>query len=164
LIKKVAGKSLLYQRHISVGKPEFTRSVQSAVREALAYSAAWLTRLSDAVAHPIPDVEKAVRKIALDWGLTQATEEAVKAAILLEHPSQHETLYGLINGLTGAARGLGSDERYTLETRAGDLLERHLRGESLPTVSPSPGNRPSRDTPAPLVVPENGNLALFALP
>jgi hypothetical protein len=160
LIRKVDGKSLLYQRHIALGKAEFALSVQSAVREALAFSAAWLTRLSAAVAHPIPDVEKAIHKIALDWGLTQATEEAVKAAILLEHPSQHETLYGLINGLTGAARSLGADERYTLETQAGTLLERYLKGDALPGPVLLPGGMPSRDTP----IAANGNLALFALP
>lgn len=163
LIRKVDGKSLLYQRHISVGKPGFAQSVQSAVREALAFSAAWLTRLSAAVAHPIPDVEKAVHKIALDWGLTQATEEAVKAAIQSERPSQQETLYGLINGLTGAARGLAADERYALEVQAGDLLERYVKGETIPNiVAPSTSEVHHDSTPL-SPTKENGNLALFGI-
>lgn len=164
LIRRVGGKSLLYQRHISVGKAQFALSVQSAVREALAFSAAWLTRMSAAVAHPIGDVEKTVHKLALDWGLTQATEEAVKAAILLEHPGQHETLYGLINGLTGAARNLGADERYTLEVRAGELLDRYLKGDITPARLPALGSTSSRDTPSSLVRAGNGSLALFTLP
>ena len=47
--------------------------------------------------------------------------------MLLEKPSQHETLYGLINGLTSAARNMAPDERYTLETQAGGLLEDGLK-------------------------------------
>ena len=123
LIRKVGGASMLHQRHIALSRPEFLQSVQQAVHEALAQSAAYLDRLAASVAYPIPNVERTLHKIALDWGLTQATEEAVKAAMLLEKPSQHETLYGLINGLTSAARGMAPDERYTLETQAGQLLE-----------------------------------------
>ena len=47
--------------------------------------------------------------------------------MLLEKASQHETLYGLINGLTSVARGMAPDERYTLETQAGQLLEDRLK-------------------------------------
>ena len=83
------------------------------------------------MAHPLPQLEKTLHKLALDWGLTKATEEAVKAVILREPPSQHETLYGLINGLTGAARHLPPDERYTLETKAGELLEKPPTGNAL---------------------------------
>ena len=131
LIRKIEGQSLLHQRHISLSRPEFALTVQTAVRKALAHSALYLERLSAAVAHPLPQMERTIHKLALDWGLTQATEEAVKAVILREPPSQHETLYGLINGLTGAARVLPPDERYTLETRAGELLEKPPMGNAL---------------------------------
>jgi len=130
LIRKIEGQSLLHQRHISLSRPEFALTVQTAVRKALAHSALYLERLSAAVAHPLPQMERTIHKLALDWGLTQATEEAVKAVILREPPSQHETLYGLINGLTGAARHLPPDERYTLETRAGELLEKPPTGNA----------------------------------
>ena len=130
LIRKVGGASLLHQRHIALSRPEFKLTVQQAVRDALAQSASYLDRLAVSVAHPIPDVERAIHKIALDWGLTQATEEAVKKAMLLEVPSQHETLYGLINGLTSVARSMGPDERYALEASAGQLLEDRLSRSS----------------------------------
>lgn len=131
LIQRIDGGSLLHQRHIALSRPEFLLSVRQAVKEAFAQSALYLNRLAASVAHPIGDVEKAVRKIALDWGLTQATEEAVKAAILTEHRSQHETLYGLINGVTGAARSLPPDERYALEVNAGRLLESRVGGNEV---------------------------------
>ncbi|RYF59399.1 MAG: hypothetical protein EOO39_33280 [Cytophagaceae bacterium] len=88
-------------------------------------------------------MDKAIHKIAIDWGLTQATEEAVKAAILTEHRSQHETLYGLINGFTSAAQGLAPDERYTLEVNAGRLLENRLRESSF-SDSDTGGSEPVR--------------------
>ena len=136
LIRKIEGQSLLHQRHISLSRPECALTVQTAVRKALAHSALYLERLSAAVAHPLPQMERTIHKLALDWGLTQATAEAVKAVILREPPSQHETLYGLINGLTGAARGLGPDERYTLETRAGELLEKPPTGNAFRRLFP----------------------------
>lgn len=123
LIQKVDGGSLLHQRHIALSRPEFLLSVQTAVREAFAQSECYLTRLSAAVAHPIGDMDRAIRKLAGEWGLSQGAEEAVKAAVLSEHRSQHETLYGLVNGLTAVARTLSPDERYTLEANAGRLLE-----------------------------------------
>ena len=132
LIRKVGGASMLHQRHIALSRPEFLLSVQQAVRDALAQSAAYLDRLAASVAYPIPNVERTLHKIALGLGLTQATEEAVKAAMLQERASQHETLYGLINGLTSVARGMAPDERYTLETQAGQLLEERLKD---PTAS-----------------------------
>jgi hypothetical protein len=147
LIRKIEGQSLLHQRHISLSRPEFALTVQTAVRQALAQSALYLERLSAAVAHPLPQMERLLHKLVLDWGLTQATEEVVKAAILTEPPSQQETLYGLINGLTGAARSLSPDERYTLETRAGELLEKPaLVGSSSRLLSPF-GDHPGALTP-----------------
>ena len=137
LIRKVGGASLLHQRHIALSRPEFLSSVQQAVQDAFAYSAAYLEQLAASVAYPITNIESALHKIALDWGLTQATEEAVKEAIQLEKPSQHETLYGLINGLTSVARSMGPDERYALEANAGHLLE---------TYSPSGSKEPAAST------------------
>jgi hypothetical protein len=167
LIRKVDGQSLLHQRHIGVGKQAFGTAVQQAVREALAFSAAYLERLAAAVAYPIPDVEKTLHKLALDWGLTQATEEAVKTAILAEHPSQHETLYGLINGLTGAARNLPADERYTLEVQAGRLLETQLGGLALRQTRERPNASGRFLADARSVTPSNGvgpqELALFTM-
>lgn len=154
LIRKVGGESLLHQRHISLSRPEFRLTVQQAVKEAFVQSAAYLERLAASVAHPIPNVERTIHKIALDWGLTRATEEAVKAAILLERPGQHETLYGLINGLTSVARSMAPDERYALETQAGRLLE---------TYSGKAGKGEDGGAPSPLLVPSsNGGIATVA--
>ena len=172
LIQKIDGGSLLHQRHIALSRPDFAQSVQQAVKEAFAQSALYLNRLATAVAYPIGDVEKAVRKIALDWGLTQATEEAVKAAILMEHRSQHETLYGLINGITGAARSLAPDDRYTLEVNAGRLLESRLIESAGKMLLPSGNGKTSGVASAISTSAVDGNnnrtvaglAGLFALP
>ena len=47
----------------------------------------------------------------------------MKAALGQERHSQRDTLYGLVNALTFTAQTLAPDERYSLETLAGRLLE-----------------------------------------
>jgi len=177
LIRKVGGESLLHQRHLFLSRPEFRLTVQQAVRDAFVQSAAYLERLAASVAHPLPNVERTIHKLALDWGLTKATEEAVKEAMLLERPSQHETLYGLINGLTSVARGMAPDERYALETQAGQLLETHTgkagKGEDGGATSQRAGYfggvatiatiASSRNAEAQSEMASPGQVSLFAL-
>ena len=123
LVRLVKGRSLLHQRHVALTQPRMELALKNAVQEALIQSTGFMERLSWAIQQPISDVPGTLDAIAADWGLSQALRGKVQEAILTEPRHLHETLYGLVNGLTGAAQALAADDRYTLEALTGKLLE-----------------------------------------
>jgi len=131
LVRLVRGKSLLHQRHIAQSKPRFELALATAVREALIHGVGFIERLSWATKVPVPDVDDTLDALGRQWGLSAATVEAARTGLSDMPPDQHETLYGLVNGLTHAAQRLAPDDRYTLETLAGELVERGLSPDGL---------------------------------
>jgi hypothetical protein len=123
LVRLVRGRSLLYQRHVSLSQGEFEIALRRAVSEAVTAAAGLIERLALATMEPVCDVEGALGFLAERWSLTNGYLERVRWALLSERPAQQETLYGLVNALTQAAQGLSPDERYDAEVMAGKLLE-----------------------------------------
>jgi len=132
LIRLVNGKSLFHRRHVSFDPDGFSRSLQSAIAEAVTEGAGLLERLALAARAPVPDVPAAVRSLSEAWRLSERTQELVTASLLSEQPSQQETVYGLVNAFTAAAHHLDPEERYRIETLAARLAE---------TGVPRPGSR-----------------------
>ena len=58
--------------------------------------------------------------------MSEGLQGQVKTSLLQERNGQRETLYGLVNAVTNVAQTLLPDDRYSLETLAGRLLERGL--------------------------------------
>jgi hypothetical protein len=138
LVKLVKGRSLLHQRHVALSQREFALALREAVREALTSGTGFMERLVRATQQPVRDLDRTLATLVERWRLSQSTERLVRQALLCERNDQQETLYGLVNGLTRAAQRLDPDERYTLETLAGQLLDEGLpRAErpALPVVS-----------------------------
>jgi len=123
LVRLVKGRSLLHARHVALTQPRMELALKNAIHDALIQSTGFMERLSWATEQHISDVPGTLDAIAADWGLSQALRGKVQEAILTEPRHLHETLYGLVNGLTGAAQSLQADDRYTLEALAGKLLE-----------------------------------------
>ena len=77
----------------------------------------------------------------------------MKTALGQERHSQRDTLYGLVNALTFTAQSLTPDERYTLETAAGRLLESGLPrrasdGANAPAERFAPSGRAAATLPS----------------
>lgn len=155
LVRLVKGRSLLHQRHVALTQPRMELALKNAVNEALIQSTGFMERLSWATEQHINDVPGTLDAIASDWGLSQALRGKVQEAILTEPRYLHETLYGLVNGLTGAAQALAADDRYTLEALAGKLLE---------TGPPRPLLRATGISTSILLENSETELSLFADP
>ncbi|MDQ2687669.1 MAG: DUF945 domain-containing protein, partial [Armatimonadota bacterium] len=123
LIRLVNGRSLFHRRHVSFDPDGFSRSLQTAIAEAVMEGAGLLERLALAAQVPVPDVPAAIRSLSEQWRLSERTQEMVTASLLSETPSQQETVYGLVNAFTSAAHHLDSEERYRIETLAARLAE-----------------------------------------
>ena len=123
LIRLVKGKSLLQRRHVAVTTAHMELALKTAIQDALMQSMGFMERMSWATEQHVVDVPATLNAIALEWGLSQALRGKVQDAICAMPRTQHETLYGLVNGLTSAAQTLEADARYALETLAGKLLE-----------------------------------------
>lgn len=130
LIALVKGKSLMHRRHIGIQGVSFEKELEQAVWEATQAAGGMLERFAATVRQPVTDVEKTLDRIGLSWDLSKSTQELVRDALLRETPSQQQTLYGLINAVTHAARWLPLDDRYQLEALAGSLMQKGL--DSLP--------------------------------
>ena len=65
-----------------------------------------------------------IEKIGERHQLSEAFQEKIKNALLLENRGQQETVYGLTNALTQAAQTLPPDDRYGMEVMAGEVMER----------------------------------------
>ena len=124
LVRLVKGKSLLQQRHIFVSQSNFKRDLERAMGEALTTAAGLLEKLAQSTTEHLDDVETLIEKIGERHNLSEAFQERIKNALLLENRGQQETLYGFTNALTQAAQTLPPDERYGLEVLAGEVMER----------------------------------------
>lgn len=124
LVRLVKGKSLLQQRHIFISQSNFQRDLERAMGEALTTAAGLLEKMAQSTAEHLDDVETLIQKIGERHQLSEAFQEKIKNALLLEHRGQQETLYGLTNALTQAAQMLPPDDRYGLEVMAGEMMER----------------------------------------
>ncbi len=144
LVRLVKGKSLLHHRHLGFGKADLGAGLSSAIREALVQSSGFMERLDQATREFVPDVEKALAALAEEINLSEKVVEQVTAALGQERHSQRDTLYGLVNALTFTAQSLAPDERYTLETAAGRLLEGGLTRDNRAAGA----NPPQRLAPA----------------
>lgn len=156
LVRLVKGKSLLQRRHVAITTAHMEMALRNAIREALMQSTGFMERLSWATSQHVKDVPGMLDTLALEWGLSQVLRGKVQDAILTEPRTQHETLYGLVNGLTSAAQGLEADERYTLETLAGKLLESgppRPQPRSVPSPSETAIPVPAIVSSRPAVVP-----------
>ena len=172
LVRLVKGKSLLHRRHIAVTPAHMELALKNAMRDALMQSTGFMERLSWAT--PVSTFrmcrQRSTRLLAQEWGLSQTLRDKVQDAILTEARHQHETLYGLVNGLTSVAQTLQADERYTLETLAGKLLESgpprvQAQGSSVGNSCANVGIRVfllSLTTASALVGERVGELSLFA--
>lgn len=157
LIRKVAGKSLLYQRHLHVSTPRFAEALAAALREALTVAAGFIDQMARATRTPVPDVEGTITALAARWSLSETTQELMKLSLLGESASQQETLYGLVNALTNAAQRLPIDERYDLEVLAGSLLDGSLPASPLlapatRSLGHAPRNGHARVAPEPALL------------
>lgn len=128
LIRLVKGKSLLRQRHIHISTPRFEVALEEAVAQAVQSSHEFVQGMKATTKQPVPDVEKALEKLGIRFGLPQSVQDAAKQSILNERTDQQHTVYGLVNGLTRAAQALPDEERYSLEVLAGRLVESGLQG------------------------------------
>ena len=124
LVRLVKGKSLLQQRHIFISQSNFKRDLERAMGEALTTSAGLLERMQQSTTEHLDDVETLIEKIGERHQLSEAFQEKIKNALLLENRGQQETLYGLTNALTQAAQTLPPDDRYGMEVMAGEVMER----------------------------------------
>lgn len=130
LIRLVKGKSLLYRRHVFRSSEQLQRAVQQVMGAVLDAADVLAKLLSWATQQPIKDVDETLKHLSERWGLTQEFQEQVRKTWLDEPPSQHETLYGLVNAFTHAAQRLPADDRYRVEVLAGQLVEHGLRQRS----------------------------------
>jgi hypothetical protein len=130
LVRRIAGKSLLKQRHIHVAdSARLVPLLEEAISQATLVAAAFIEQMALSIKTPVPDPDRAIAHLGQIWGLTRETQEFVKLALLGEpRHCQQETLYGLVNALTNAAQRLPVDDRFQLETLAAILID--VTGES----------------------------------
>ena len=121
LVRKVAGKSLLRQRHIHVATASLIPSIQEAIGQAKLVAAAFIEQMILSTKTLIPDPERAIQILASSWGLTKQTVEFIKFG--LHGESRPDTVYGLLNAVTNAAQKLSPDGRFELETLASVLID-----------------------------------------
>jgi hypothetical protein len=123
LIALVKGKSLFSARHVGLSVPELADKLPAMIQRAVTEGETVIERFQRATTVHLSNPEGVIATIASDWGLSQAMEERITTALLTERLGQQETLYGLVNAVTNVAQRLPPDDRYTLETLAGRLLE-----------------------------------------
>ncbi len=148
LIRLVKGKSLFHRRHVALNSSQFEATLRSSIHAALMEGAGFMERMKQATREPIGDVEKAVSVLTEQWSLSVKLAQAVKLNLMEERWDQQETLYGLVNAFTQTAQQLAADDRYMLETLAGDLLER-----GLPKTEPRVKERSSPPATPALILP-----------
>lgn len=124
LVRRVAGKSLLRQRHIHVADARFLPLLEEAIAQATLVAAGFIEQMALSVRTFVPEPEQAIAHLGQMWGLTRQTQEYILLALLGEPKrGQQDTLYGLVNAVTNAAQRLAVDDRFQLETLASVLLD-----------------------------------------
>lgn len=140
LVRRIAGKSLLRQRHIHVDTARFVPLLTDAIGQATLVAAAFIEQMAQSAKAFVPDPDKAIAHLGDTWNLTKETQEFIRLALLGEpRTAQQDTLYGLVNAVTNAAQRLPIDDRFHLETLASALVDatsdsaadRSLRGHIL---------------------------------
>jgi hypothetical protein len=121
LLRRVAGKSILKQRHIHVATQKLIPSLQEAIQQAKLVAAAFIEQMVLSAKVAVPDPERAIQILAASWGLTKQTVEYIKFG--LHGESRPDTMYGLLNAVTNAAQKLSPDGRVELETLASVLID-----------------------------------------
>jgi hypothetical protein len=131
LVRRVAGKSLLRQRHIHVADARFLPLLEEAIGQATLVAVGFIEQMALSVKTPVPDPEMAIAYLGQMWGLTKQTQEFVRLALLGEPKTgQQDTLYGLVNAVTNAAQRLPVDDRFQLETLASVLIDTSATGKA----------------------------------
>ena len=121
LMRKVAGRSLLRQRHIHVAQEAFVPSLQEAIGQARLVAAAFIEQMILSTKTVVPDPTRAIEILADAWKLSKQTAEYIKFGLLGE--AHQESMYGLLNAVTNAAQRLPVEGRVELETLASILID-----------------------------------------
>lgn len=121
MVRKIAGRSLLKQRHIHLGDGRFVPLLQEAIAQATLLAAAFIEQMIFSTKTVVPDPEKAIDALAEAWKLSKQTVEFIKFGLFGE--THQDTLYGLVNAVTNAAQRLPIEGRYELETLASTLID-----------------------------------------
>lgn len=127
LIRRIAGKSLMKQRHIAVASERFQQTLENALKEAILVAKTFLEQMALTIKVPVPQPLMAIATLGEIWELSQAVQDQIASRLLREQPT--DTLYGLINAITGTAQQYGMEERFQLETLASVLVETQPGGQ-----------------------------------
>ena len=120
-VRKIAGRSMLKQRHIHVAQEQFVPSLREAIGQATVVAAAFIEQMILSTKTNIPDPERAIQVLADAWKLSRQTVEYIKFGLYGE--ARQDTLYGLVNAVTSAAQKLSVESRFELETLASVLID-----------------------------------------
>ncbi|WP_309707561.1 DUF932 domain-containing protein [Armatimonas sp.] len=121
MVRKIAGRSMLKQRHIHVATAQFVPLLQDAIAQARLVAAAFIEQMILSTKTVVPDPAKAIEVLADAWKLSKQTAEYIKFGLYGE--THQDTLYGLVNAVTNAAQRLSVEGRYELETLASVLID-----------------------------------------
>lgn len=121
MVRKIAGRSMLKQRHIHISTEQFIPLLQDAIGQARLVAAAFIEQMILSTKTIVPDPARAIEVLADAWKLSKQTAEYIKFGLYGE--SHQDTLYGLVNAVTNAAQRLSVEGRYELETLASVLID-----------------------------------------
>ncbi|MBB6053949.1 DUF932 domain-containing protein [Armatimonas rosea] len=121
MVRKIAGRSMLKQRHIHVVGEQFVPLLQDAIAQARLVAAAFIEQMILSTKTIVPDPARAIEVLADAWKLSKQTAEYIKFGLYGE--THQDTLYGLVNAVTNAAQRLSVEGRYELETLASVLID-----------------------------------------
>ena len=121
MVRKIAGRSMLKQRHIHVATAQFVPLLQDAIAQARLVAAAFIEQMILSTKTVVPDPARAIEVLADAWKLSKQTAEYIRFGLYGE--SHQDTLYGLVNAVTSAAQKLPVESRFELETLASVLID-----------------------------------------
>ena len=121
MVRKIAGRSMLKQRHIHVATEQFVPLLKDAIAQAQLVAAAFIEQMILSTKTIVPDPARAIEVLADAWKLSKQTAEYIKFGLYGE--THQDTLYGLVNAVTNAAQRLSVEGRYELETLASVLID-----------------------------------------
>lgn len=122
LIKLVKGQSLFHRRHIGEGAVAALDRLPAAIQASLEAAEQSLEQFARSTTQVIEDPEQTIKALGKREGFSEELSENIIRQLQSEIPDQQHTRYGLINALTGAARQLPADARYSIEALAGQLI------------------------------------------
>lgn len=136
LVRLVRGASLMNRRHVALSRIEFDAALRRALTAALVNGAGFMERLMLATNQPVDDVDRTIRRLSNQWGLSQTTQMQIRDSLLSENRGQQETVFGLVNAVTNAAQTLPPDDRYSLEALASTLLDSNAARPAAEPIEP----------------------------